>query len=149
MTPAHIRQLVLDYPHLFPHGADEGIISCGDGWFALIDDMCGKIMNHLTSRPDVSLSGLQMLQVKEKFGGLRVSFLGLDRDEALEDILADIENRSRNTCEVTGEPGSLYERQGWLKTLSETTAVAGGYTKVNTDNGSGRKWLSLMWRQRD
>jgi hypothetical protein len=69
-------------------------------------------------------------QVKEKWGGLRI-YLGypmLDPDNhglsrRCEAILADIEARSRLTCEHCGQPGVRRET-GWIKTLCD--ACSGG-----------------------
>lgn len=42
-------------------------MTCGDGWFTLLDDMCGDI-NDLIEKKDIEVIAEQ---VKEKFGGLR------------------------------------------------------------------------------
>ena len=42
-------------------------MSCGDGWFTLLDDLCGDIKD-IIGRKDIKVVAEQ---VKEKFGGLR------------------------------------------------------------------------------
>ena len=42
-------------------------MSCGDGWFTLLDDMCGDIKD-IIGRKNIKVIAHQ---VKEKFGGLR------------------------------------------------------------------------------
>jgi len=66
--------LVKKYPAIFKdYGGDVRKtcmgwgMSCGDGWFTLLDDLCGDI-NHLIKGKDIEVVARQ---VKEKFGGLR------------------------------------------------------------------------------
>jgi hypothetical protein len=60
-------------------------------------------------------SGLEfkVLQVKEKFGGLR--FYSNFSDEAISHVIRDAEAESLKTCEVCGKPGKP-NRGGWIKT---------------------------------
>lgn len=86
-------------------------------------------------------------QVKEKFGTLRF-YYRLEYDEnniKLSEKYADLKNvnkrysdyidgiihfaeiASAHTCEITGDRGQLYVRNGWLKSLSEVKAKELGY----------------------
>jgi hypothetical protein len=70
-------------------------------------------------------------QIKEKFGTLRFYYDG--GDEVIRGMVSFAEALSGNTCEMTGEAGSLCKkgkRGGWYKTLSERKANEIGYTKV-------------------
>lgn len=43
-------------------------IECGDGWFALIDELCNNLQSHIDND---KLQQIEAVQVKEKWGGLR------------------------------------------------------------------------------
>lgn len=70
-------------------------------------------------------------QIKEKFGTLRFYYNG--GDDHIAGMVSFAEFLSGQTCQITGQPGSLH-RKGkgypWYKTLSETKANEIGYTKV-------------------
>lgn len=59
---------------------------------------------------------VQIDQIKEKFGGLRFYYTG--GDEQIRGMVYMAEYLCSKTCEVTGQPGTLCSRGGWLKTLS-------------------------------
>jgi hypothetical protein len=63
-------------------------------------------------------SGFQfeILQVKEKFGGLRIYVN--NADEAIRQRIEAAEQESFHTCEVCGQPGRLRE-DDWIKTLCD------------------------------
>lgn len=79
----------------------------GDGWDSLVDPlikMCSK-------------EGVQIFQIKEKFGGLRF-YVYSASDEIHEAILA-AERVSHKTCEECGMPGIRRLDRGWIKTLCD------------------------------
>jgi len=76
----------------------------GKGWYKLIDDVYDFL-------PSNSL----ILQVKEKFGGLRIYGYGLSHLEF--NFLDDIEEKSLTTCEKCGNSGVTSFVNGWWKTL--------------------------------
>ena len=75
----------------------------GDGWYTLLADM-GLRMEGLPFR---------VVEVKEKFGALRVFYCTLAEDaelpeemyESMELAVRDAESRSYDTCECCGRPG--------------------------------------------
>jgi len=79
---------------------------CGDGWFNLIYDLSKEL-----SKQDPSCI---VVQVKEKFGGLRFYVNGVS--EKGWNIIAEYELKSHTTCEYCGAIGRA--RSGnWIKTL--------------------------------
>lgn len=69
-------------------------VECGEGWKGLYQpllDLC-------------KLYGIDVLQVKEKFGGLRFYVMG-SNDYDLDDIIRAVEAASYHTCEDCGENG--------------------------------------------
>lgn len=94
---------------------------CGDGWFELIwklsEDL--KEMNkHIIRTPE---DPFQVLQVKEKFGGLRF-YTNTASDEMFKRILK-AEHDSFSICENCGKEGCL-RTEGWAKTLCNECAEA-------------------------
>lgn len=81
----------------------------GPGWGGIIDELVPKLF---AAGWDGSL-----LQVKEKFGGLRF-YVASDNDEIF-DAIAEAEAKSVVTCEVTGKPGKLRTDLGWIRTLCD------------------------------
>lgn len=79
----------------------------------------------------------RLVQVKEKFGGLRLYAdsnpeLSLDDDGAMRTALAAIERRSLTQCEQCGAPGSLMARRHWYRTLCLSCAAADGFEPLDT-----------------
>ena len=82
---------------------------CGPGWHPLIKDA-------LTRIEALGIANLAILQVKEKFGGLRI-YLSLDNDET-NAIITAAEDEAHKTCEECGSRENVELRSGgWLRTL--------------------------------
>jgi len=85
-------------------------IECNSGWKCLIWPLMRRC----------KLEGVTVLQVKEKFGGLR--FYTGAASEGLSQAISDAEDLSYTICEVCGDPGR--ERSGgWIKTLCDRHAI--------------------------
>ncbi|MCA1806515.1 MAG: hypothetical protein LC687_01425 [Actinobacteria bacterium] len=86
---------------------------CGDGWFDLIYKLCEDLA-------DMELPmDFEVIQVKEKFGGLRFYINGATED--VFDRINKAEEESYTICENCGEPSEGPERtKGWVSTLCET-----------------------------
>lgn len=96
------------YPELFSN-THLREIACLSGWLNLIDELCRTLQIHLDSHPDVPQ--VKVLQVKEKFAGMRFYFSG--GDMACREAVSAAEDRSLSTCEVCGQSGTLVEGR-WL-----------------------------------
>jgi hypothetical protein len=57
----------------------------------------------------------EVIQVKEKFGGLRF-YINEGTDE-IHQRIGEAELESMKTCEITGRPGKLRTDIGWYRTL--------------------------------
>ena len=95
-------------------------IAVNDGWYDIIDKMCEKL--------DM-MGKVEFLQIKEKFGQLRV-YIQRDTDDSYEDnlksaICRDIvymaEFTSGNVCEFCGKYGKTRpaSETGWIKTVCD------------------------------
>jgi hypothetical protein len=79
---------------------------CDDGWYAILDELFSKMI--ATGEP------IEVVQVKEKYGTLRVYITGAS--EAIYDMIDVAEEESSKTCEACGGPGKLCGK-GWVQTL--------------------------------
>lgn len=86
-------------------------IECGEGWKLLYEPLIERC----------KAEGVAILQIKEKFGGLRFYIIG-GTDE-LYDSIDEAEAKSFTICERCGAPGVLREG-GWMQTLCDEHALA-------------------------
>lgn len=119
-------QLVSNYPKIF---ADRNKpmtetcmcwgFECGDGWFNIINQLCGNIQHHIDWKTKTGKVVPQVVaeQVKEKFGTLRFYYRG--GDDYISGLVSMAESMSGVTCEQCGAPGET-NGQGWISTLCET-----------------------------
>ena len=107
-------------------------IECGPGWidlYAPLIERCEK-------------EGVTILQIKEKFGGLRF-YVGAASDE-LHDAIEAACKRSYTVCERCGQPGRLYN-DGWMQTLCVGHAtVASKKTYAKTVEEASQEVVDAM-----
>lgn len=82
----------------------------GSGWHSLLDQLHAELAE---ADPDY-----ETLQVKEKFGDLRVYVISSMRNGGTREIISKYENLSSQTCELCGQPGK-HTNTSWIKTLCE------------------------------
>jgi hypothetical protein len=107
-------------------------ITCGDGWFDLIDDLCSEIQNRVnnvnsnrkysikSSSPSlIPIKTIEFIceatQVKEKFGSLR--FYTQGGDDYINGMISLAESLSRKICSQCGNKKNIQQRRGWQHTL--------------------------------
>ncbi len=120
-----------EFPVLFQSNEREIII--GPGWIPLVKELCRKLedINELRKEDE---GYVHCLQVKEKFGGLRfyvaydMTFIKNLIDE-INFLTKQAEEKSLTVCEVSGNPGELYKKVKWLKTLCAEEAEKLGFNK--------------------
>ncbi|MFD9826391.1 hypothetical protein ACFWXB_02845 [Tsukamurella tyrosinosolvens] len=93
-------------------------LDIGPGWYPIIVAL------------DRALSAIdpdyQLVQVKEKFGGLRY-YVEFEPDRArsgFDALIREAELRSERTCEVCGAEGGPAHRGSWVRTLCAADAAA-------------------------
>lgn len=90
-------------------------IECGKGWYEILDRLCTKIETYLDKNPE-DKKEFYILQIKEKFGGLRfyTSYVFKEIDKYIEEA----EDKCDKTCEECGQPGKCNEG-GWFSVLCD------------------------------
>ena len=86
-------------------------ISCGSGWFGLIDQLLADIC---ILDPHVAV-----LQVKEKFGTLRfyIELKDSSQKEKVYDLIHKAELKSATICEVCGKEAETKNEDSWSRTV--------------------------------
>lgn len=93
---------------------------CGDGWEGLLAPIIAE----------ADRVGVELSQVKEKYGTLRVYFNftpATSEVDILEELIDQAEHESQRTCEMCGKPGHLMVKGGWYKTVCADDALSLGY----------------------
>lgn len=86
-------------------------IECGKGWNKLIIPILDYIDLYNSGHDDK----IEILQIKEKFGGLRI-YTSFSTPE-LDQLINDAEEQSFKTCEYCGSTKNVSQTTGWIKTL--------------------------------
>ena len=91
---------------------------CNDGWYNIIDVLCGEIQRYIDfkEKQDDPVEQVVASQVKEKFGGLRFYIEG--GDSVTFSLIDFAESMSLRTCEVCGNVGER-RGKGWIRTLCD------------------------------
>lgn len=129
------KQLFEKYSHLFKHREDQTKslmyfgFSYADGWFDLTKELLLLINWRLKGLEEKGKKiEFEIVQMKEKFGGLRCYFNGHD-DGFIDGVVMMAEHMSTTICEFCGNKGKLQSPTGWMFTLCDKC-----YTKKEEEN---------------
>jgi hypothetical protein len=86
---------------------DSGFFSIGKGWYQIVKDLIEDLIELGWDK--------QVVQVKEKFGGLR--FYINEGSREIHDRISEAEKLSHETCEICGKQGEMRTDIGWYSTL--------------------------------
>lgn len=107
------EKLIQDHSEVFNLNRSFGI-ECGDGWYQLLDATLSVICGY---QKRAVLKGefdqIQITQIKEKFGTLRLYYDG--GDVIVQELVTLAEKLSGMTCEECGNLGKMYDK-GWMVT---------------------------------
>jgi hypothetical protein len=81
----------------------------GDGWFDIVWRLCEGLETLVAETEKATRRPFEVLQVKEKFGGLRFYVSHQHRTDPILQRIEAAERESLRTCEVCGQPGSRRE----------------------------------------
>ena len=128
------EKLFSDYPNIFVQKDLDMTqtamcwgISCGDGWYALLDELCSDIQSHVTNfnrnKSEEEHVVCQATQVKEKFGGLRFYIYG--GSEYIDGMISFAESMSYRICTECGNASEKNEtNRGWIHTMCKSCKEA-------------------------
>ncbi|RVH69217.1 hypothetical protein CN198_14250 [Sinorhizobium meliloti] len=147
MTDASI--LCAKYPRLIP---DPFGFAYNARWVELLDDFFAVVDRVLPAE-----AAFQLLQVKEKFGGLRIYY---DIDGAVPDAVSNeikeanlrAEARSEHICETCGKRGRMSNRGGYYTTICEEHAEVDGRLAIPAREPEGSVRVGSKeggWRRYD
>ena len=88
----------------------------GDGWFDILWRLFEGLEPLATELEKQTGRPFEVLQVKEKFGGLRVHVN--DKNDAIRQRIEMAQQESVRTCEICGQPGRLRD-DSWIKTVCD------------------------------
>lgn len=107
------QKLIEDFPSLFRDMYGDPMktsmafgVETRDGWYDLIHELCTKLK-------DIVNDEFHFLQIKEKFGILRV-YCSLGNND-VKNLIAEYETKSEKICDFCGQPGIMRDN-GWKKT---------------------------------
>ena len=89
-------------------------IECNYGWYDLISALLYRIKQHEDNMAGKEYAPVKLVQIKEKFGGLRFYYDG--GDEYVDGAVSMAEEMSYKICERCGSPGRP-NKGGWVVTL--------------------------------
>jgi hypothetical protein len=110
------------YPKMFskPYGG----FAVGVGWWPILESLCAQIQHHIDWKQEQhqkfsrgnGCTQVEVLQIKEKFGGLRFYYDG--GNDTIDGMVRMAEAWAAHSCEECGSPG---ERRGggWIRTLCD------------------------------
>lgn len=131
--PRHLHHLVAAHPLLFRGRFPSAMSVLPSGWYDIVDRLCSDIETVLESKGGF---WIEVVQIKEKFGGLRFYYVL----EPLEDLHPDLQSgpsdpdavaariralvraaqaASDTACEACGALAELRNVRGWWSTLCE------------------------------
>lgn len=134
------NELIKMHPDFF---SENFYIECESGWGTIIEAMLHKIRHHhetietirkLYPERELDYTPIYFLQIKEKFGGLRIYAGG--GDFYTRGVIDMAEEMSRYVCEFSGDKGKRRTRRideegkevpAWIKVMSDSVAKEHGY----------------------
>lgn len=135
-----LDKLIQEFPAVFQNLDNSSEYSLPIGWYNILYNLCEELTPILIEErskiaEDSEQPLFSVLQIKEKFGGLRFYYMmNTENRELYNKIqrLIDIaEDKSYDTCQITGKPGTLCKKGWHFMTLSEEVRNAQGFEVVN------------------
>jgi len=108
-------ELQYRFPNVFRHKEYVGV---GPGWWDIIRNLSSELEAIIEKLPEEERLSLYVVQIKEKFGGLRF-YMNAETDEMF-DLITKAEEESLKICEECGKEGAQFCGIGWIKTFCES-----------------------------
>lgn len=126
-SKSHFTRLYLHFPIIYRghherrYPLNKEGMACGNGWFNLIYKLSRDIE---TIAKQLSADGSdenklpKVIQVKQKFGGLRLYMVNQTR--VISALIEEAQKASFEICETCGQPGKAFSDDGWFRTVCES-----------------------------
>ena len=104
------------------------LIECGNGWFDIINSFCELVSDYFEMNSDVldfNCMDFYITDISEKNGKLRI-YTSIS-NKVIDGMIKFAEHHSSYVCEISGERGALYNKNGYYKTLSPFKARELGF----------------------
>ena len=85
---------------------------CFKGWRPILGRLLERLEGAIAQQPVEAQSDFRIVQIKQKFGRLRV-YLSKEATPEMRAAIDEAEEESTTTCEVCSAPGRLVDRSGW------------------------------------
>jgi len=123
MNEPNEAHLFSKYPLLY-QGHDRKSLSnlmqfgftCGDGWFRVVDEFSATAEQVIAKMQQAGMPRKNLpkaVQVKEKFGGLRI-YIANAAGTGIGELVVETEQKAAETCMRCGAPGSLRQPGYWV-----------------------------------
>jgi len=99
------------YPLLFG-GKEYFYFECDKGWYDLINGLCASLEKEIAKQEEKDL--MFVVQIKEKFGGLRFYMSSLTED--ISNMIDAAEKESYKICEACSSREEVTTQGRWMKT---------------------------------
>jgi len=87
---------------------------CGNGWTELLLEFANAVANTISKLPMEQGTKIVCLQIKEKFGGIRIYYSPVH--PSIDNAVWVAEGKSMRTCEKCGSPGEREMNGTWMTT---------------------------------
>ena len=102
-------------------------LSAGEGWFFLVWDLCASLEAIARQQVSDGYPPMRIVQVKEKFGGLRYYLQGATEEARAMTRAASVQ--AETICEACGRSANYCRsRNGWWKAFCLVHQLEFGYT---------------------
>jgi hypothetical protein len=88
---------------------------CGEGWYRELEKLFEKLSKVVKEQ---NLNSYRIVQVKEKFGGLRIYEENGTEETHL--LIKETSNFCEHLCEKCGNPSELSLKSGWASNICDT-----------------------------
>lgn len=138
-----LDRLIIDYPSVFKGMDQNTAYGLPSGWYVLVDKLCSDLAvlldeEHRNVKENPLEPLFTVLQIKEKFGGLRFYYRVNTENEKLYHAIGKLvdmaEDASYQTCEITGKPGTLCSSGMHYHTFCEEIRIANNFNLVENGN---------------
>ena len=113
-------------------------VECGEGWYSLIKPIIDYIEEYNKDKSDDDK--IVIMQIKEKFGGLRI-YTNFHTGK-LYDMINHAEDESYHVCEMCGSREDMGQTRGWITSICKSCV-----TDIATKSLSPKQWYSYNDKQ--